>query len=489
MNRIYHLHRSLSLLLWLLVVFGARAQTLEYWFDDTVDPKSLLLTGGKVDTDINVKHLETGLHTLNLRAKSGSDYSPVSTSTFLKFQPRSASEIEYWFDGDLEKLASMPIDTETETVQIFDLDLTDSKKFPLGIHQLSMRIVTTDGVYSPVYNALVMRMPGGTGNTVLEYWFDNNRSNPGTIPVDIKSGTLQVLDLDMTNLTNFPYGLHKLNMRVAAYGNQYSPVYSAFVMRLPMGATNQITYWLDDDYQNGKRVVTSYLLDQQGRHFIPNLNFSGASPGMHRLMVRVTTNGVDHGVVYETPVLVTRKYAKKTKDEVVTVVGESRRVDDLTGIWDNSFVPQSLLVRYFDLNPDNYGVGQHELHLQYSNSSDVFSAENITYFYKEKANGRLYAGIMPGDEKTGIDDVSQSDDVLCAYDNGTIFLDCQSAKLGKTGVVTLCDMAGRVVVQQKVDNENGGIHAEINVEHLARQLMIVRFVSGDVRFSQKVIIR
>ena len=150
------------------------------------------------------------------------------------------SQIEYWFDGDVKNLASMPINIETDVSQIVDLDLTDTEKFPLGIHQLSMRIADASGIYSPVYNALVMRMPAGTGNSVIEYWVDDDNTKLGTIPVSLTASGIQKLDLDLSSLDNFPYGLHRLNMRVAAYGNQYSPVYSAMVMRWPNGPFNYI---------------------------------------------------------------------------------------------------------------------------------------------------------------------------------------------------------------------------------------------------------
>jgi hypothetical protein len=126
--------------------------------------------------------------------------------------------------------------------------------------------------------------------------------------------------------------------------------------------------------------------------------------------------------------------------------------------------------------------------VRFQNSAELWSEENITYFYKETANGRLVAGIMPDDETTGIKDLSQSEVVACECDNSTIYLDCQSPKLGKTGVIIVCDMMGRVIAQQNVSNVDG-IHAAMNVENHTRQLVIVRLVSGDVHFSKKLVIR
>ena len=485
MNKNYVFHWLLGLSLWLLAVAGVRAQSLEYWFDNYVNPIPISLSNGHADID--AKSLKIGAHTLHLRVNSGGDYSPVYSSTFFKFK-QGSSKIEYWFDGDVENLATMPIDAEKETVQMIDLDLSDSQKFPLGIHQLSMRIAAHGGNYSPVYNTLVMRMPAGTGKSVLEYWFNDNLSNPGTIPVDMELGASQTLALDLSNLENFPYGFHKLNMRVAAYGNQYSPVYSSFVMRLPTGPNNYLVYWLDDDYdpENLKRARAT---SQNGLDatFFTDLHFRDVAPGMHRLHFRVSRNAVDYGTTYEVPILVTRKYTK-SEGESVVITKQLWGFDDVMHDPYDVKNPSVTYIQQYELTPEKYSVGQHSFHVQFKNSAEVWSRENITYFYKDAAMSRLHEGFMPDDETTGIKNLSQSEIVACECDNGTIYVDCLSPKLGKTGVVSIYDMTGRVISQQNVSNVDG-IHAAINVESHTRQLVIVRLVSGDVHFSKKLVIR
>lgn len=487
MNRTLINLRPLSLLLWLLAVVGARAQSVEYWFDNKVDPKSMTLSGGKAD--ISTKGLKAGVHTLHFRAYNGGgydDYSPVYSSTFLKFEALGSSEIQYWFDGDVKNLAFMPINTETDALQIVNLDLTDTEKFPLGIHQLSMRIADASGIYSPVYNALVMRMPAGTGNSVIEYWFDDDNTKLGTIPVSLTASGIQKLDLDLSSLDNFPYGLHRLNMRVAAYGNQYSPVYSAMVMRWPNGPFNYLVYWLDDDYDpnNLKRIKASGSNAVEG-NFETNLNFRDAAPGMHRLHYRVSRNAVDFGPVHEEPILITRKYVK-TEGESVAII-KSYWADDKQGVQNSFTNRKNVLTWGHTLDPNDYSVGQHSFRVRFQNSAEVWSEENVTYFYKDAAMSRLHEGFIPSDE-TCIEDLSQSEMVACECDNGTIYVDCLSPKLGKIGVITVCDMMGRIVAQQKVTNDNG-IHAALSVENFARQILIVKLVSGDMHFSRKMVIR
>ena len=484
MNRTFVYHSALCLLLWLMAVVGARAQSLEYWFDNRVSPQPVSLSGGMANTDIDARSLKTGLHTLHLRVKDGSDYSPVYSTPFFKFA-QGATKIQYWFDGDVENYGTADVDAKTETVQLIDLDMSDSKKFPLGLHQLSMRIAI-GGNYSPVYNSLVMRMPAGTGNSVIEYWFDDDYTEIGTVSVSLTASGIQILDLDQFTLDNFPYGLHRLNMRVAAYGNQYSPVYSAMVMRWPNGPFNYIAYWLDDDHdtKNLKKIKASAATDVEG-YFESNLNFRDAAPGMHRLHYRVSRNAIDFGPVHEEPILITRKYVK-TEGESVAII-KSYWADDKQGV-QNSFANKNNVLTWgHTLDPNDYSVGQHSFRVRFQNSAEVWSEENVTYFYKDAAMSRLHEGFMPSDE-TGIEDLSQSEMVACECENGTIYIDCLSPKLGKTGIIMVCDMMGRIVAQQKVTNDNG-IHAAINVENFARQILIVKLVCGDMHFSRKMVIR
>ena len=497
MNRTSIYRRTLSLLLWLLAVMGASAQSLEleYWFDKTknIKPESITVpASGYLSMGIPANNLQTGIHTLYLRAKEGSDYSPLYSTTFFKFSATGSSTLQYWFDDNINndnnntnKFGTHPIDPDVETVQILDLDLKDNEMFPLGIHQLNMRIAANGGIFSPVYTALVMKMPSGTEGSVLEYWFDDDCVEPATIPVNVNYNGIQELHLDMNKIEKFPYGFHKLNMRIAANGHQYSPIYSAFVMRLHNGANSHLVYWLDDDY-DPKNLKTVKASSYQGADaiFKTRLDFSTASSGMHRLHYRIAQNGVDDGPVYEVPILVTRKY---NSSAWVTIVNQSHWLNDANPAIYAITNPKDVYTHSYLFDPAKYPAGQHAFHVQFQNSADVWSEENVTYFYKEAATGRLRAGHMP-DQDTGIDDTTQSDDVICSYSNGTIYIDCESPRLGKTGIIMVCDMTGRVIARQNVTNTDG-IHAAVSVENLASQLLIVKLVSGNVHFSQKIIKR
>lgn len=434
MNRVRYIPKATCVLALMLCCIGLRGQSfhLEYWFDRYEDPQSLYLPGGKLSFSIKTEGLSDGFHTMYMRAVDNDGmYSPVSSAAFLKFTALENSNIEYWFDDDISKLQ------------------------------------TTD--------------------------------------INIKDTTKQVLMLDLTDAVKFPLGFHKLSMRVAAFGNLYSPIYSTHVMRLPTSEMTELSYWLDDNYKE-RRIVkgryesgggggggtswsrrnTSGSVFESGQSilFLDSLNFSGASSGMHRLKFRITSNGYDDGVIYETPLLVTRRYNNQRN---VTVTGESTWLDELAHSENNAFTPQSVIVRNYILDPTAFSVGQHALHLQYKNSAEVWSEQNITYFYKDAASGRLFQGLMPEDTE-GIYDATSDDNVLCAYADGTVYVDCQSLKLEPTGAIMIYDMKGRLIASQTVANSNG-IHAQINVSGVANQILIAKVQSGDIRFVKKLAVK
>lgn len=476
---------SLLLLLLCAVAIKAQTYTLEYWFDKYSSPKTSSFSGTKFSKNLDVKSLKQGFHTMYMRVKaSDGTYSPVTSSMFIKFAASSSGEskLEYWFDNDVSNQASTTIDINSDVVQILDLDMSDAEKFPLGVHQLNMRVAAYGGHYSPVYSALVLKLPGGTGDSVLEYWFDDDITKMATIPINIESGLIQIRDLDMTNTASFPLGFHRLNMRVAAYGSQYSPVYSSYVMHLPQGRAMEMTYWLDDDYQN-RRVVKGNTLGATTVRYNTKLDFSSAPIGMHRLKYRITYNGFDDGVVYEVPVLITKKYNSMGE---VTIVGENYWIDDVCPMEYTISQPNSIVIRSYILDPSNYSVGQHAFHAQYKNSADVWSEQNVTYFYKDEA-GMLRVGKKP-EVADGINDASQPEQMICYCERGTIVVDCQSPRLASTGIVQVYDMTGKMVAQQSVNNSDG-IHAEINVDSYAKQILIVRVVSGELLYNKKMLVQ
>lgn len=384
--------------------------------------------------------------------------------------------LQYWFDKyDKSKVNTVSFSGSTFNRAVDVSGLTH------GFHTVYMRVKASDGTYSPVTSSTFIKFTASTESN-LEYWFDGNYSKKATIPIAANTETLQILDLDFTDMVKFPLGFHRLHYRVVANG-EYSPVYSSSVMRTPDGEMSEIIYWLDDDYEktNGRHVLKGHGVNETTAIVKGTLDLSYASKGMHRLKYRITTNGYDHGVIYESPILITEKYNKVA----ATVVAESKWMDDAVPGQFTINNPSAMVTRTYTLYAKDYDEGQHVFHVQYQNSAEVWGEPNATYFYKD-ATGAMKIGVMPTDID-GIDDVEQDGEVLCSCEQGFIYVDCLSPLLASTGIVTVYDTTGKVVARQAVNNSDG-IHAQINVQTFAKQLLIVRLTSGKVTFVKKMFV-
>ncbi|MBQ8128012.1 MAG: hypothetical protein IJ176_06410 [Prevotella sp.] len=479
--------RGVTLLVALLCCLAVQAQPgLEYWFDGNYGDKVNIAApsaAGTYKNNVNVTKLSQGFHTIYIRARGLSQdaHSPVTSAAFFKYDATDNTVLEYWFDEGEARRLTVPISIETGDVQALSLDLSDIDRFPLGVHRLNIRVSAHGGNYSPVYTTYVLRMPEGSGDAVLEYWFDDDLATRANKPICIASNEPQAFDLD---LSAFPIGFHKLSIRIAASSSHSSQIYTAHILRLPIATeSNRLTYWLDDDYAN-RRSVPITSVSAFGSQIIANLQLPPASMGMHRLHWRASRGGVD-GPVEEAPVLITKMYNSQAS---VHMANQSIWLDDnepsVAGL--NSL--ERTIVKNYYLSPNDYAEGQHEFHVMYQNSAGVWSAENVTYFYKDASNRLRVGRLNTGDDASGIADATTAESLVCYYRDGQVVVDCQSARLGSTGYVTVSDLTGKQIAQAEVDCSEG-LYAELNVGSVGRQLLIVKVVSGRLVFTRKLMAR
>lgn len=460
---------------------SAQLSSYEWWFDNRQIGSSGQLSGSEqtVDLQLPTASLTSGLHTFHFRAlQSDGMYSPVYTSTFLKFAAISGAMLEYWLDDRFDYRAAVEV-TDASGLVDLNLDLSDNDKYPVGFHTLNFRVAEQGGNYSPIYTSSFMKFDPSQEGQMLEYWFDDGFENRReTMPlVDTPDGVMS-LDLDMTNQTKFPLGLHQLHMRVAMAGSKYSPVYSAYVMRLAEGNHSEVSFWIDDDHTNRKVAhgnANSNIVVLGG-----DLDFSKITPGIHRLHYRITSNGYDDGVVYEEPILVKSRYRD---DGNVHIVAENHWVDEQYIEYGDNVSSQSMVFTHnLTLNPNDYAVGQHVLYVAYKNSAQVWSETNATYFYKEASDpNKLKIGRMP----TAIE-TAELGELSVRAQEGTIFVDSDNA--GKRTTIIVSDVQGRVLATETIDSPSG-IHATIPVAVTKGSLVIVRVASGKDVETRKIVMK
>lgn len=311
---------------------------------------------------------------------------------------RAQTSLQFWFDDDKTiKQADIP----TSGTQEGKIDVSS---LPQGFHTMYMRAKSsiTEYPFSPVSTVSFFKF-AASGGSLLEYWFDDDFDGCSTMSVATDAEAEQVLELDLIDSAKFPLGIHRLNFRLSS-GGQHSPVYSAIVLKSTPGPKNHLTYWLDDDYRNRK---TYWSTSSNGKEtsFVTMLRLDDAAAGMHRLKFQITTDGVADGPVSEVPILVTRLYNNLAEVKIAT---DSSWLDEAMPL--NKSLTTSMATLYtaeYTLDPALIGEGQHEFHIQYKNSAEVWSAQNVTYFYKEAATGRLRAGRLQSEE-TAINDITTS---------------------------------------------------------------------------------
>ncbi len=151
----------------------------EYWFDDDIANKKSANWNGSdamVSASIDTKGLEPGHHLFNFRVKRADNrYSAVNTTSFVKFDQGSSNALEYWLDEDTDNSQTIPLPSIGENCDL-TLNLTDSKKFPVGYHKLNLRVTTAGGGISAVNSSGVFKIPAGK-TSYLEYWLDGQIEN------------------------------------------------------------------------------------------------------------------------------------------------------------------------------------------------------------------------------------------------------------------------------------------------------------------------
>ena len=182
---------------------------VQYWFDGDLNSSQSMV----LPSDTNFSHsiptqqLTVGLHTFNIRYRQdSSNYSAVVSSVFLKRNTSiSASEMEYWIDGDFVNRSTLPFITNGSSVALS----LPMQSLTNGLHTLSVRYRDTLGVFSSVVNHSFMKLNKTISASEMEYWIDGDFANRSTLPFTT-NGSLVALSLPMQSLTN---GLHTLSLR------------------------------------------------------------------------------------------------------------------------------------------------------------------------------------------------------------------------------------------------------------------------------------
>jgi hypothetical protein len=280
-------------LLFLLVMgvvpcFAQDLSEVEYWFDQHLDNRQTVQIHGEGDVTINAgtNNLDVGLHWLYVRVKdSNGIYSSISTSPFIKSDPKKGNTIEYWFDDDFDSLHSKSVNIpDGNTNLTIQLDMSD---VPLGLHRLNYRITTKGGSVNPISTVFFMKSGNGSVDR-LEYWIDDDVNNIRYTESSSTDDGSIFFDKDL-DLSGVPLGLHRLNFRASSSGHKCSSVCTAYIFKTGGGEPDRLEYWIDDDVSHSRFAEGATKTDSC--IIITNdLDLTDVPVGLHRLNFRISSS-------------------------------------------------------------------------------------------------------------------------------------------------------------------------------------------------------
>ena len=312
MNRRY-LYRLLSLMLILppLAIQAQRLTGYEYWFDGNVGrrvSKSLSGHDTEIETSIATQHLSSGLHTLHMRFKQSGgeyDYSPVTSQLFFKHNADEGGKIEYWFDNDVNNSAtvSLPSGVTEDTVDVA-LNMTDALKFPLGFHQLNIRVATEGKSLSNIYTSHVLKMPSGEINAI-EYWVDDQFDKRKMVEGHVASSDEKAyIFTNPFDLSGVPSGPHRIYYRPASKDGAACGAVSVASVVVGGGTPSKIEYWFDGNVASSATVdLPTTALSDTVDIALAMSNNKTFPLGMHQMSMRLISKDREQSPTYSARVL------------------------------------------------------------------------------------------------------------------------------------------------------------------------------------------
>ena len=313
---------------------------IEYFFD--LDPGFGSATSVLVGPDtivnvvqtLNASGLQTGFHTLGLRARyratnpkfnTGSQiiapYEYINpalraigdwgmTETRLVFVDASdggivnVDQIEYFFDSDPGVGSATLINSFSLNPVVSIVETLASNTLPIGFHVLGMRARAEGGNWGTTETRLVFvdRSDGAAIVNVdsLEYFFDMDPGvGNGTIIDGFAAGS-NVSLLETLNASGLSLGFHSLGMRAKAEGGAWGLTETRLMFVDPSASggiinVDEIEYFFDNDPGVGSATSITSFSTGPTISIVENLPSGGLTTGFHVLGMRARAFGGSWG--------------------------------------------------------------------------------------------------------------------------------------------------------------------------------------------------
>ena len=423
---------------------------IEYWVDDKFPSQAsqrgyvtASSSNGKEfsfeNKTFNLSGVASGPHRVYYRAVSSSGTTGSAVGMASVFVGGGTpSMIEYWFDDDATKSATVPLPASAlqDTVDVA-LVMSDAEKFPLGFHQLNMRMVTDSREQSPLYTARVLKTSSGKADRI-EYWVDDwvnsdgERSKVRTVTGHVASSDdNSYIFTDPFDLSDVSAGLHCLYYRAASSKGLTNSAVSMMPVLVGGGSISKLEYWFDGENSSDVRVLSANTGSDGVTYFNQTINLDDLSSGVHRLFYRgVNDEGESRTAVSMTPVLVKSMF-KTTGDAVLStfiikVDNTTVELGPLNGEDEQLFT--------YTLDATELPLGNHTLTASFWNSYGIGITEQIPFLVVERP--AYIKGDVNGDGDVDIADAVCIVNYVVGKSN-TIFI--EAADVNDDGDVDIAD--------------------------------------------------
>ncbi len=193
---------------------------------------------------------------------------------------QTLSELEYWFDRDIDGLQSVGIGGQEESVET---DISTAG-LTVGLHWLNIRVKDSDGIYSGVSSSPFLKFEQ-VNSAAVEYWIDDDYAGRRT---EHLSGGMAEGATAMLDMKGYPLGYHRLNYRILSETGNATPASIDFVMNSGEGYSDRIEYWIDDDFKHS-RFSDEAAVSDSCIVIDRLLDLNDIPVGMHRLYYRTSS--------------------------------------------------------------------------------------------------------------------------------------------------------------------------------------------------------
>ena len=242
---------------------------MRYWFDGKESEQSTA-TGMNVrwKEDIDVSHLNVGLHTLYVQATYNTKHesSPLAYNFFRGVAKSDATNYVCWFDEDITTMQSGTYNN--------DIIWLDVSKLKDGFHTLYIQAVNNTATQVVVHNFI--KVPQTEGNVELTCVVFIDDSLYGTYKIESQTGILN-LDIDVASLSQ---GVHTLQTFVVTPSGVATNVSNHFFVRSTTDKElgNMKCYYSID---GNERSVMAGIHSNGTYHF--DLDVTELEDGLHQL--------------------------------------------------------------------------------------------------------------------------------------------------------------------------------------------------------------